>query len=61
MGWPIFQVAEIVEGAEPVPNRKFFILETYMTSDGPRTRISGGRHETAAAAADAIKETHVWN
>jgi hypothetical protein len=34
----------------------FFIMETYLTLDGPRTRICSGRWDTQEQADAALKE-----
>ena len=47
---PIFQIAKLVSGLSVHMRRPWFIMETRLTSDGPRTRICDGRWETEEEA-----------
>jgi len=49
--FPIFRVAELVSGPEPI-GKRFFVVETTLTSDGPRDRICDGRWDTEQQAQD---------
>lgn len=53
-----FQIAQLVAGppGDPAWLRPWFICETVITSDGPRTRICNGRWRTEEQAQRALKE-----
>jgi hypothetical protein len=51
---PFFQLAKLVDGT---PDRKpWFIIETHITSDGPRTRVCDGRWPNDAEAAHEMRK-----
>lgn len=54
--WPMYQLAEVVSMShtETLPSKPWFIVETYLTSDGPRTRICDGKWATRAEAEDVL-------
>jgi hypothetical protein len=56
--FPIYAVAKCVSCPDSsiVLNKPFFILETYLTLDGPRTRMCNGRWGTQEQAEAALKE-----
>lgn len=56
--FPIYVVAQCVSCPDSsiVLNKPFFIMETYLTLDGPRTRICSGRWDTQEQADAALKE-----
>lgn len=56
--FPIYSVAEVISCPDPAVKlrNRFFILETYLTLDGPRTRICAGRWDTQEQAEAALKE-----
>lgn len=56
--FPIYTVAKCVSCPDSsiVLNKPFFILETYLSLDGPRTRMCNGRWDTLAQANAALKE-----
>ena len=52
MPWPIFHVMKQVAPETSTPYR---IMETYWSSDGPRSRIASGAFETQEQAEAHIK------
>lgn len=50
MTWPSFA---IVKQEVPASSRPYRILETYMTSEGPRTRVCSGAFTTEIEAITA--------
>lgn len=52
-----FRLVIVVEQVEPVERKlRYRLIETNMTSDGPRSRLCDGRYETLAEAqAGAVK------
>lgn len=56
-GKPLFQLAQLVAGPPGADlSRPWFICETVLTSDGPRTRICNGRWKTREEAHAALKD-----
>jgi hypothetical protein len=61
---PLFTAAELVAGPPEYMKQvtsRFFVQETYMTSDGPRTRVTEGRYKTleeAQAAVETLTNKH---
>lgn len=51
---PYFWLAELV-GTTGSTTKRFFILETTVTSDGPRTRVCDGRWGTQDEAEAELK------
>lgn len=52
----LFQVAFMTAGPfGRDASHPWFICETVLTSDGPRTRICNGRYKTEAEAWDVLK------
>lgn len=56
--FPIYTIAYAVSCPDKMISltRPFFIVETYLTLDGPRTRICKGRWNTLVEAEAALKE-----
>lgn len=51
MMFPYYQIAQIVAGENCLEAKKpWFVIETNLTSDGPRTRICDGRWGTKEEA-----------
>lgn len=53
MTWPAFHTAYLESSPENLQSKRWFIIETYWTSDGPRTRVCDGRYETLLEAEEA--------
>lgn len=55
--FPIYVVAKCVSTPSGVSlDKPFFLMETYLTLDGPRTRMCDGRWHTQEAAEIVLKE-----
>lgn len=56
--YPIYAVAECISCPDNniALTKRFFIVETYLSLDGPRTRICAGRWDTLGQAEAALKE-----
>lgn len=55
-------IAQIVEAPRGIDLREpWFMVETYYTSDGPRTRICNGRWATLQQAQTALAEKQQEN
>lgn len=49
--WPLLQLAQLTDGPPSEASRgKWFIVETYLSTNGPRTRLCDGRFNTRAEA-----------
>lgn len=54
---PILQLAKHVPtNWDPEPSKPWFIIETYITSEGVRTRVCSGRWKTESEAKAALIE-----
>lgn len=56
MKYPILQVAYLQSTTEAMPSKRWFLVETNWTVDGPRTRICDGRYETEEEAKVALSK-----
>lgn len=56
--FPIYTIARCISCPDQSVSLQhpFFIMETYLTLDGPRTRICSGRWDTQEQADAALKE-----
>lgn len=55
----MFQLAQLVSGPGH-ETKPWFIIETNYTSDGPRTRMCGGRWATRVAAQAELEQKERW-
>ncbi len=63
MTWPKIKVAKVIsDGVGKLPSEEYFIIEVYLSSEGPRTRVSGSRPDetTAQAYAQLLRSCPTW-